>query len=655
MKGGEVYIPSGTYRLNHAIMHKGMSAGPVDLPAAVPGAYGTPGGFVTYRGEGASTILVETVDLGAHQCAFGVASRAYYVNDNTAAGYRDPADFATYRDFALYGGNNGAIGKRNLGEIPTENDGICISGGGTLVSNVLVQHFHAGVNISGDHLTIEGLTTGFDGYGIYTEPYNASGGGFFIRNSNFSGNYIAGVGEASTGGIDSSQLLNVYMGYQPFAFYMERTPANLSSAYNSGYQSGQSYDLLSNSTLRDVYSEAHGNGIIYDANGAGQVVNNSITGGSVWSMGLGVGSGSYWSGAPKKAMISVGQFAGNTMIATQWGTNSGYVTDATISAYSVSSNVWLGDVGFVTSGTAKIPAIVSGSPPMGNTFVGSSPGAGPSYRGYFGYIGGTIASAGLPLSYNAENYVVPYIAGHGFAGVSLTPAAASSAGGFVAVAVATEGNNVKVVPSPTLSPQLPAHRFVYPTSDGFAEAMSSAHAVGYSGYGLNAGAVEIALNPLLDKGENGSANDLTASGGATFTGSVAGNTLRLTAGPYTGALAVGQAIAGLNVAPGTMISGKDGADWHVTPAQNVANGGLTSGYAIENNINEFTKVAPGAIAVLNTYTPIGTSELICNDDTSNSLVVYPAPGATFVGAMLNATIAANTCQSFTKIGAGRWN
>lgn len=85
---------------------------------------------------------------------------------------------------------------------------------------------------------------------------------------------------------------------------------------------------------------------------------------------------------------------------------------------------------------------------------------------------------------------------------------------------------------------------------------------------------------------------------ATFTGSIAGNTLTISVGP-TGQLYVGANLQGANLAPGTVITGGSGTSWTVSPSQTVASTAMTAGGGGVNPQTEVIQVQQLRAFILN--------------------------------------------------------
>lgn len=206
----------------------GTDADALEAAAAVAGAGGT---VLAPRGPDAEpyaytlerqVILSETslvsdgaeisaaADLGA-----GVAALVF---DSPAGAYPN----IRAEGFRLYGPVYGA---RTLGAAPCAMDGIAITGEAKVhFRDLWVRFFRAGFvldNIVG-HLYWDAVQADNNYYGLYLK---STGYDYYVRNSIINGNTFANFGAAAGQGWEAVAFENSHVGFAPYAFYQEATPA----------------------------------------------------------------------------------------------------------------------------------------------------------------------------------------------------------------------------------------------------------------------------------------------------------------------------------------------------------------------------------------------------------------------------------------------
>ena len=503
--GGSVYMPGGNYIINHSLINAG---GVVDTTFNVPN--------LDVRGDGvAETRLTFPSDLGGDACAILSGGRGVGLTS-----------LSTYHDFRILGPSYSRV----IGTMPSQMDGVCV-GADDKVYGLSVSNMRSGVNGVKDHWAVRDVTLSNNGYGIYFAPYSSTIGNQVIEDSTLVGNTMASIGVATTNQIDASLVSNVHTGFGPYGLYYETNTGNVSNGLNN---------ILTNSTLTNVYIEAIGNGWIYGSGGKGAVIRNVFINGGPSDVGsqtnyaMPNGSGSV-SRAP--AVIYVNEFQSNTMLGTCW-TSYGSVADAIVETSDRSTgNVWINDSAFVSNATTTVWPIKAAGSMNNNTFQT------PWGSGVFRRAGVAVA-ANLPVYDTGSFLVVPYLDGKSFAGITAAPASQNGT-----VAVITAADFASLAKADTTQP-IAGGQPVFATSNGVAGGLDQTDAigtaVGYSGAGT--ATVYVDLDPGANAGATGAATGLTAAGntqGSAF--KVTSSTNRFTGvapgtGAVLGAVPVGDAI-----------------------------------------------------------------------------------------------------------------
>ncbi len=504
--GGSVYIPAGSYVINHPLVNAG---GVVDSNISVPN--------LDIRGDGvAVTRLQYPSDLGQDSCAISEATRGG--SDSSSS---------TYHDFRILG--PGTPGRTN-GVSPNRMDGLCI-GGGARAWDLNIEGMHAGLNGIKDHWTIRDSNFSNNGYGIYYAPYTSTIGNQSFTDISVGGNTIAGFGISTTDQIDSSTFKNVHTGFSPYGFYREPVLATITNPIG----------FLSKSVLTNVWIEAVGNAWIYGAGQVGAVVGNVFTGGGFSDVGsqtaysLPNGSGGT---LPAPAVIYTDVFVNNTMIGTNWSAYNS-VTDGIVEAsQSCFQNAWYDDINFVFNQTAAVPAMRCGPNPQDDRFYNQQG------DGLFRRVS-TNVTAGEAVSDNGGFQVIPFVDGRSFAGITASPAVSNGILGIVTFSDNTQ-NVVKADPNQVIAGGQP----IFATTGGVAGGLDATGAIGtaWSGSGAGTTTVRVDLDPGMKGGATGAATSLTAAGTTQATAMLVRNstnqfsTVAPGSGAMLGIVPVGQSV-----------------------------------------------------------------------------------------------------------------
>ena len=505
--GGAVYMPGGNYVINHSLINAG---GVVDTSFNVPN--------LDVRGDGvAETRLSFPSDLGGDACAILSGGRGVPLTS-----------LSSYHDFRIIGPSFSRV----VGTMPSQMDGLCV-GADDKASGLSVSNMRAGVNGVKDHWAIRDVTLSNNGYGIYFAPYSSTIGNQIIENSSLVGNTVASVGVATTNQIDAALISNVHTGFAPYGFYYEPNPGNVGNGLNN---------LLTNSTLTNVYIEAVGNGWIYGAGGKGAVIRNVFINGGPSDVGTQTnyampnGSG----GASKApAVVYVNEFQSNTMLGTCW-TSYGSVTDAIVETGDrTTGNAWINDPAFISNATTTVWPIKAPGGMNNNTF--QTPwGSGVFRRA------GVAATANMAVYDTGSFLVIPYVDGKSFSGITAAPASQNET---VAVVTAADFESVaKADPTQSIAGGQPVFETTNGVAGGLDQNGAIGTAVGYSGAGT--ATVYIDLDPGANAGAPGVATGLTAAGNSQasafkvtasidcFTGVAAGTGAVLAAVPVGDAIVI---------------------------------------------------------------------------------------------------------------------
>ncbi len=503
--GGAVYMPGGNYIVNHSLINAG---GVVDTNFDVPN--------LDVRGDGvAETRLSFPGDLGADSCAILSGGRGVPLTS-----------LSTYHDFRILGPSYARV----IGTMPSQMDGLCM-GADDRAYGLSISNMRSGVNGVKDHWSVRDATLSNNGYGIYFAPYSSTIGNQVLENLSLVGNTLASIGVATTNQIDASLISNVHTGFSPYGFYYEPNAGNVGNGLNN---------ILTNSTLTNVYVEAIGNGWIYGAGARGTVIRNVFVNGGPTDVGsqtsyaMPNGSGGV-TRAP--AVVYVNEFQSNTMLGTCW-TSYGSVTDAIVETSDRSTgNVWVNDPAFVSNATTSVWPIKAAGGMNNNTF--QTPwGSGVFRRA------AQAAAANLPVYDTGSFLVVPYVDGKSFAGITAAPASQNET---VAVVTAADFESVtKADPTQVIVGGQPVFATAGGVAGGLDQKGAIGTAVGYSGAGTATAYVD--LDPGANAGGPGAASGLTAAGNNQASAlKLAASTDRFTAvAPGTGtvlaAVPVGEAI-----------------------------------------------------------------------------------------------------------------
>ena len=503
--GGAVYMPGGNYIINHSLINAG---GVVDTTFNVPN--------LDVRGDGvAETRLIFPNDLGGDSCAILSGGRGVPLTSLSA-----------YHDFRILGPSFARV----IGTMPSQMDGLCI-GANDKAYGMAISNMRAGVNGVKDHWAVRDVTLSNNGYGIYFAPYSSTIGNQIIENSSLVGNTLASIGVATTNQIDASLISNVHTGFSPYGFYYEPNTGNVGNGLNN---------ILTNSTLTNVYIEAIGNGWIYGTGARGTVIRNVFVNGGPTDVGnqtnyaMPNGSGGVLR-AP--AVVYVNEFQSNTMLGTCW-TSYGSVTDAIVETSDRSTgNVWINDSAFVSNATTSVWPIKAAGGMNNNTF--QTPwGSGVFRRA------GVAAAANLPVYDTGSFLVMPYVDGKSFSGITAAPASQNET---VAVITAADLENVgKADPTQAIVGGQPIFATANGVAGGLDQKGAIGTAVGYSGAGT--ATVYVDLDPGADAGAPGAATGLAAAGNSQASAfKVTASTNRFTGvapgtGAVLGVVPVGEAI-----------------------------------------------------------------------------------------------------------------
>ncbi len=489
--GARVYIPAGSYQINHPLMNAGGMTNT-----------NTQTQNIEVIGDGfALTQITLTADLGQDECAIGESNRGL------ASGSEVSSESA-YRNFRL---NGPAPGPFQEGVSPAKMDGLCI-GADARVYELEANGFHAGVTLVKDHQELHGLISTNNGYGVLMAPYSETMGNQLIEDGGLAGNYIASMGVTSSDQLDSSTLKNVHTGFSPYGFYALPNTPNV-SVTNGG--------MVSNSTLFDVWTEAVGEAWMYGTGVNAAILGNTLvnTGGQAIGYQAQIPNG-MGGVVPPVALINVYSFDSNTMIGTAMGPYA-HVTQAIIAASGYGgciNNVWINDPAFVlgSSATQNSSAVTPllcpyGAGASGNSFqLGSSSGV---FR-LSGNPSGPMA-ANIPVQdgyppYGSGALASPYTDGNPFLGVT---AAASYYGNWVAIYQVNESLTALplAMPSQNMHPGQP----IFVTTGGVEGGMDQTGAIGNSLNGCSGGNSSncaFTLNPAAHAGAHGASTGLTAAG-----------------------------------------------------------------------------------------------------------------------------------------------
>ena len=489
--GARVYIPAGSYEINHPLMNAGgMTNGNTQTLN------------IEIIGDGfALTQINVTADAGQDECAIGESNRGL-------ASGNEVSSESAYRNFRL---NGPAPGPFQYGVSPAKMDGLCV-GADARIYEVETGGFRAGVTLVKDHQELHGLVSSGNGYGLLFAPYSETMGNQLIEDGGLAGNFIASVGITSTDQLDSATMKNVHTGFSPYGFYALPSTPNV-SVTNGG--------MVSNSTLFDVWTEAVGEGWMYGAGGHAAVGGTLLinTGGQAIGYGAQIPNGTGGVVQPA-ALINVYSFDSNTMVGTTMGPYS-HVTQAIILASGYggcTNNLWINDPAFVlgASATQNSSAVTPLYCPYGAGAGGNSFQLG-SASGVFRMSGNPAGpmAANVPVQdgyspYGSGALAAPYTDGNPFLGVT---AAASYYGNWVGIYHTNEGLSglPLAMPSQNIHPGQP----IFVTSGGVEGGMDQAGAIGNSLNGCSGGNSSncyFTLNPAAHAGAHGASTGLTASG-----------------------------------------------------------------------------------------------------------------------------------------------
>jgi hypothetical protein len=471
--GGNVYIPAGTYRLNHSVINPMTNTN-----------YGPEQNTVSIAGAGIQqTSLQWPSDVGTDQCGISEAFRLGTVTEYVSG--------ATYRDFFLEGPNGGTIN----GAASAGMDGLCF-GKGAIVDKVQAQGFHAGFNGNADHWYVRDSVAAGNQYGVYFSPYTITMGNQYFANDSFDGNSLASFGVAATDQMDSVVMNNVSTGFSPYGFYLEAVPSTVT---------GVAGGFLTNTTLENVWGEALGNGWIYGTGQTGTVNGDTFIGAAVTSPGL--NSSSYKiTASPVVGLIYAGAFNTNVMLNTSWGSGYSYATTAAlidVGTGACDSNMVIGDTTFVTNSTSTVAPYYCTGQFGYNTFsIGQGSGIF-KYMLYSSAIQGTVV-----LDYGASggNGVVSYSDGYGFGGITAGAAASGAT-----VAVFQTGTGIPTVRTNTTQ-TLTAGQPLYPSAGGVIGGLSIDGAIGIVSSTGSSSLVYSNIGGGLAEGSPAAYTALTAAG-----------------------------------------------------------------------------------------------------------------------------------------------
>ena len=539
--GGSIYMPAGNYVLNHSLVNAG---GVVDTNTNVPN--------LDVRGDGmAETRLSYLTDLGSDNCAILSGGRGVRLTS-----------LSTYHDFRIIGPSYTRIN----GTTPNQMDGLCI-GADDKLSGLSISAMHAGVNGVKDHWSLDDMTLSNNGYGIYFAPYSSTIGNQVVQNSNVGGNTIASFGIATTNTIDSSLISNVHTGFEPYGFYYETNPSNVS---------GELGGMLTNSTLMNVYIEAVGNGWIYGPGESGVVSKNTFIGGGPADVGSQTGYAiSNGSGGVLKApaVIYTNEFQYNTMLNTMWAPY-GSVTDAIVETGDrTTGNLWVNDTNFIFNATSTVwPIKAPGG--MNDNIFKTAWGSGAFRRVSLA------VAADLPVYDSGSFIVAPYVDGKSFAGITAAPAGQN--GTVAVISTADFMNVIKTDPTQAIS----SGQSVFVTAGGVAAGLDQKDAIGtaVATSGVGVPNVYVDLDPTVKAGASGAATGLTAAG------TTQGTAFRLTSttdqfatvgagtGAILGVIPIGEAISVYN-------DGNYALTVYPQPGGQIGNNAINAGVSIATGVS----------------------------------------------------------------------
>lgn len=409
--GSKVYVPSGTYLLNHVILNAN-------------GAFNG----IEFAGDGIDTTYLKfSSDLGTDACGLAEVSRS-----------SNPSN-SDYRDFAMLAPSVSLV----LGTPPNNMDGLCI-GSNAQVHRFSTSYFHAGINGQGNHWSVYDSINNSNFYGIYLAPYTHTVGNQIITNTLYVGNTMASLAVATTNQLDSANITSSGFGFSPYGLYQEANPSTVTSPRG----------FATNNTFVDVGAEAVGNAWIYSPYSYGLVIGNQFLGGGFLDAG---NNATYkLSTDGKTAAINVGQFSQNTMTGTNWSPYSGVTTAIIKATGACNTNMWVNDFNFVSSPTSTVQPFSCTGGASGNRFTG------PNGEGTFMYAnGGAITTAYVPLKDTGGSQNAPYTVGAPYAGL-----AASVAGSGNIVGVITYATDLGGVPKASADQAIAGGGFICPGVGG---------------------------------------------------------------------------------------------------------------------------------------------------------------------------------------------
>ncbi len=489
--GARVYIPAGSYEINHPLMNAGGMTNT-----------NTQTQNIEIIGDGFPLTQINvTTDSGQDECAIGESDRGL-------ASGNEVSSESAYRNFRL---NGPAPGPFQYGVSPAKMDGLCV-GADARIYELETGGFHAGVTLVKDHQEVHGLVSSGNGYGLLLAPYAETMGNQLIEDGGLAGNFIASIGITSTDQLDSSTMKNVHTGFGPYGFYALPSTPNV-SVTNGG--------MVSNTTLMDVWTEAVGEAWMFGTGSNAQVGSNVLinTGGTAVGYGGQIPNG-VGGVVPAVALINVSGFDSNTMISSAMGAYA-HVTQAVVRASGnggCTNNLWINDPQFTLGGSAtqNSSAVTPfycpyGAGAQGNSFqIGSASGV---FR-LSGNPAGPMA-ANVPVQdgyapYGSGTLAAPYTDGNPFLGLT---AAASYYGNWVAVYQVSESLSglPLAMPSQNIRPGQP----IFATSGGVEGGLDQTGAIGVSLNGCSGGnsaSCYFTLNPAAHTGAHGASTGLTAVG-----------------------------------------------------------------------------------------------------------------------------------------------
>ncbi len=475
--GGTVYIPAGDWMLNHSLVNAG---GITDTGVNVPA--------LTLRGDGMTTTrLTWAADLGQDACAILSAGRGTGTTSQSA-----------YRDMRLIGPRVALV----LGRFPNGMDGLC-TGAKDAVRDFRVDYMRSAFNVMRDHVALANTVAGNNGYGIYWAPYTPTTGGVSVKDTDLTGNQVAGIGVSTTNTIDSDRFDNVHTGLGPYGIYLEAATPNVTTQIGS---------FITNSMFLQMYMEALGGSFIYGAGKTGTMAYNHFIGGGNATLNFST-SKSSGQGTPP-ALIYVDTFSNNTMEGTNWGGTYNSVTDAVVEANGRCwTNTWINDTSFVFNSTTTVgPLRCPGGVYQDEFFTGQG-------DGLIQQMTSTLA-AGAPVTDNGNNSSGAFTNGANFEGMTAVATTAGQSVGVLTRAGFFSGA-LKATASQSISPGQP----VFATAGGFVGGLDQDGAVGAAAGASGSGTTTLILD--LDPGMKGGSAGTTT--GATATGTTQATAYVITA------------------------------------------------------------------------------------------------------------------------------